>query len=70
MGAKRQTEMIEWITPDDEMPDSDMTVFVTLKNAPEDVWIGWNDGENWRNVSDGMPISVTAWANIPQGYHP
>ncbi len=55
----------QWINPDHTLPDSDMTVVVNTPNSSEPVWLGFHDGECWRNV-EGFPITVTAWAEMPE----
>ena len=55
----------QWINPDHTLPDSDMTVVVNTPHSSEPVWLGFYDGECWRNV-EGFPITVTAWAEMPE----
>ena len=57
-------QLIEWHPVDSRLPDADLTVLVALKDDAEDVWLGYLDGETWRNA-EGFPIKVTHWAEIP-----
>lgn len=69
-----QTEVITWVivTPQ-SMPDVDKTVLVNIDLEPteeaEPVWLGWWDGEVWRDTSFGAPITskVLAWADVARG---
>ncbi len=54
----------QWIDPDHTLPDSDMTVLICAPDSSEPVWLGFHDGECWRNV-EGFPITVTGWAEMP-----
>lgn len=54
-----------WIDVSEKLPDSDVTVVVNTPNSSEPVWLGFHDGECWRNV-EGFPITVTAWAEMPE----
>lgn len=60
------TETITWIPVSAEMPDADLTVLITVSDAAEPAWLGYWDGETWRDV-DGMPVSVTHWAAMFKG---
>lgn len=54
-----------WKSVDDELPDADTTVLVCTKGCVEPVWIGYLDGEVWRDI-DSVPIVVTHWTDFPQ----
>lgn len=62
------TETITFYEVTERMPDSDLTVIVRLKNSDdqEPVWLGYHDGERWRDL-DAMPIEVVRWADMPEG---
>jgi hypothetical protein len=49
-----------WISTKAEMPDSDQTVIVHSPGADEPVWLGFHDGETWRDVNTEQ-INVTHW---------
>jgi mannose-6-phosphate isomerase-like protein (cupin superfamily) len=58
-----------WRDVEQEMPDSDTTVMIHNPGADEPVWLGYNDGEIWREVS-GKAIRkgrVKHWAEIIEG---
>lgn len=56
---------LEWI-PATKKPDSDITMLVYSPKAAEPVWLGYWDGEVWRDV-DGTPYAthVEAYAEVP-----
>ncbi len=54
----------QWIDADRALPDSDTTVLISTPDSSEPVWLGFHDGECWRNV-EGFPIAVTGWAEMP-----
>ena len=54
-----------WIDASKELPDSDTTVFVSLINDPEPVWLGYHDGTTWLSV-EGAEIEVIAWSDLPE----
>lgn len=62
------TETITWRTPAEALPDSDLTVLVRMPDGwDEPVWLGFHDGEEWKDP-DGMPIATPAlWADMPAG---
>jgi hypothetical protein len=66
----RRTVPLQWITVDEEMPDADLTVMLTIEGDPEP-WGGYWGGECWRDL-DGMPLAgkqrVIAWAEWPEAY--
>lgn len=59
-------EVIGWMAVADELPDADTTVLVYNVAWADPVWLGWLDGEVWRQV-DGSPVEVTHWADVPGG---
>lgn len=60
------TELLNFYEPAERMPDSDLTVILRLRNNEEPVWLGFHDGEAWRDL-DGMPVEVVRWAELPVG---
>ena len=50
----------------DDLPDADLTVLITVADAAEPAWLGYLDGETWRDV-DGMPVVVTHWSAMFKG---
>lgn len=48
-----------------EMPDSDETVMIYHAASDETVWIGYHDGEQWRDVS-GACCEVSHWMRMPE----
>ncbi|WP_153114598.1 hypothetical protein [Rhodocyclus tenuis] len=61
------TETIIWHPTAEQLPDSDTTVLITGNVEAGNVWLGYLDGEQWRNA-DGWPIDPpTAWATMPAG---
>lgn len=70
-------EVLTWIevTPS-SMPDAEETVFVSIDivldaDDSESVWIGWWDGEVWRDTSAAQIFSsVVSWARMPEGFFP
>lgn len=59
-----------WIPVTERLPDDDISVMIALRASsdPDDVWIGWHDGEmGW--VCDNGPLGdrVTHWMPMPEG---
>lgn len=54
-----------WKSVHDEMPDSDQTVLVHAIDADEPVWLGFHDGETWRDVNTVPLLTVTHWRDLP-----
>jgi hypothetical protein len=52
-----------WRSVQKEMPDADETVMIFHADEDEPVWMGYFDGEQWRQV-DGVLASVTHWAPL------
>lgn len=60
-------EVIVWTSVEQELPDSDLTVMITLvPGSDEPAWLGYHDGEKWRDV-DGLVVEVTYWAHMVCG---
>lgn len=57
--------MDDWTSVDDTLPDADTTVLIALSDG--EVWIGYLDGDAWRDVSaDVIEWSrVTHWMHLP-----
>jgi hypothetical protein len=56
-----------WIRVADELPDADETVLVYCPQSIEPVWLGFLDGEDWRDVS-GTSLAEelpTHWMRMP-----
>lgn len=61
-------EQIQWIPLASSYPDADITVLVHCPGATDPVWLGFFDGEIWRDVgADPMDHEVTHWADLPEG---
>ncbi len=59
-------EVITWHAVAESLPDADITVLVRTRGSEEPVWLGYLDGEQWRDV-EGLEIEVTHWAELPLG---
>jgi len=57
--------VVGWRRCADEMPDSDSTVMIHHAEEGEPVWMGYHDGETWRQV-DGARCAVTHWMPLPE----
>jgi len=57
--------VLEWLSVDAEMPEFDLTVMVHHPDSDEPVWLGYHDGEDWRDVN-GDIIQVSHWADMPE----
>lgn len=57
-----------WHDTREEMPDADMTVLVHCPPSDDPVWLGYFDGETWRNVAgeDLGAEFVTHWMDLPE----
>ena len=63
-----QTETIEWINVDDELPDAGISLL--LFGPSHDPWVGSydDDGGFWRHANDfHCKWPVTYWAELPNG---
>ena len=68
MSMKGNQEIIEWKGVRQTMPDADTTVLVFAPGANDEVWLGYWDGDVWREVgSDEIDGRVTHWAEMPFG---
>lgn len=59
------TEVVVWKWVKIEMPDSDITVHVSLRDADgnRSTWLGYWDGERWGHVDGSRFVDeVTHWA--------
>ena len=54
-----------WKSVEEELPDADTTVLVCTEDCAEPVWLGYYDGEVWRDI-DSLPIKVTRWCDLPE----
>lgn len=54
-----------WNDVRDFLPDSDITIIVHHPNNDEPVWLGFHDGETWRDVN-GEEIAVSHWREMPE----
>lgn len=68
------TEEITWRSPDDQLPDADMTLLLEYEVRDGDstytvVESGWYDGEEWRLCESGGQCAWPAitWAELPKG---
>lgn len=48
------------------LPDSDITVLMSLDDEEYPVWPGYHDGETWRTVDDDSPVEgrVIGWLHL------
>jgi hypothetical protein len=61
------TETLTWHeVVDIDLPDADLTVIVRIRGTDEPVWLGYWDGQQWRDL-DNLPIDVVRWADMPKG---
>jgi DNA-binding transcriptional MocR family regulator len=56
----------EWVDVRFDRPDVDTDVLIFAPGADPDVWVGYLDGETWRNA-DGTTaeFAVTHWRDLP-----
>ena len=59
-----------WTAVEQSMPDSDTTVLIHAPTSSEPVWLGFHDGEHWREVSGDIVEGVRHWADLPLGPEP
>lgn len=61
-------EVVTWVSVEQEMPDADTTVAITLDpaTATEPAWLGHFDGHVWRDT-EGSEVRVLYWANMLRG---
>jgi hypothetical protein len=62
------TETIKWTPVAEALPDADLTVLIATLGCEEPTWLGYLDGEQWRDI-DGSAVEVTHWAELMQGPH-
>lgn len=59
-------ELIEWHDATEVLPDADEAVLI-IPGGDVEAWLGYLDGDKWRDVS-AMPVDrVIYWASLPQG---
>ncbi|SNT33381.1 hypothetical protein SAMN06265795_12619 [Noviherbaspirillum humi] len=58
--------MVYWHKLPDQLPDVDTTVMIYTPDANEPVWMGWFDGEIWREVGSAR-VYPTHWAELLEG---
>lgn len=61
-----QSEIIEWVKPDEMLPDSDDTVLV-IQGGDAEVFLGFFDNGRWKDADGFMLNDVIFWANMPEG---
>jgi hypothetical protein len=64
------TEIIQWYSVEDDMPDDDETVLVFEPESNEKVWLGYHDSDSecWRYIDHSKSINtVTHWATMLHG---
>ena len=58
---------MNWI-PCSTLPDAEETVLVFCPEGSDPVWLGFFDGEDWREVSgEILNPTPTHWATMPDG---
>lgn len=57
--------LLERISPDEAMPDTDETVLVWSDESSDQPWLGWFDGLNWWYVDSAPVKRVDGWAYRP-----
>lgn len=56
--------VVSWNDPDESLPDDETTVLLALVDG--DVWMGFRDGDDWRDVSaELIDQEVEWWAELP-----
>ena len=53
-----------WIRTTVELPPKDQRVLVYHEYAPEPIWLGYHDGEQWR-YADGGSCQPLFWSAMP-----
>ena len=61
------TETITWVLVTEGLPDDDETVLLYAPEYDEPVWVGWRDGDEWRDMNGHPTDGVAAWAPMPAG---
>jgi len=56
-----------WFSVEMAMPDSDLTVMIHAPATENPIWIGYHDGECWREISGDAfgEGEVTHWMDLP-----
>jgi hypothetical protein len=62
----KMVEQLVWISACDP-PDDDIMVLVYGPNMSEAVWMGYKDGDYWREPNGSMLADVHYWAELPKG---
>lgn len=62
-------ELIEWHDATEVLPDADETVLIIMGGDVE-AWVGYLDGDQWRDDSAFPVDRVIYWASLPQGPRP
>lgn len=65
--ARTPAVTIQWTAAAIQLPDADLTVLIHCPISDDPVWLGYFDGETWRDV-DGGDLGTTFvdhWANLP-----
>lgn len=57
--------MSEWIAVTKSLPDSDTTVMTFEPDSCEPVWLGYYDGEQWKDIMGDARINTTHWMPFP-----
>jgi hypothetical protein len=57
-----------WVDACKQLPDSDTTVLIHCPISDDPVWIGYHDGEMWRQIDgEALPDDfVDHWAELPE----
>ena len=72
MISSGMVEHIVWHSTRAGLPDSGLTVLVSISGDSEPVWLGWLEDGQWHDASTGDHIggTVVAWADVPEGFFP
>ena len=60
-------EVVLWKSVQVERPDDDEAVLIFSAGSGETVWIGYRDGDVWREASAERVDGITHWARMPEG---
>lgn len=67
------TETITWRDAQQDPPDDDSTVMVSISGGTEPVWLGWRQDGEWFDATTGWKLDggqVVSWAVPPEGWFP
>jgi hypothetical protein len=66
--VNKLSEVIQWVSVDDEYPDDQMTVLIHMPDCSDPTWIAYHDGGDWV-FDNGSKCTqrVTHWAEMPEG---